>query len=103
MVKKEPKLEYAFDQKAETEFRNELIDCFRRQLDVPESQMYKRLASLCDVSEGTASTRKKKPNTFTVPELRKIVKRLKPDIGTVLNFLGYRDQEIKKFAKGLMQ
>lgn len=98
-MQKEPKLEYQRAQRAEKDFRDQIVIRYREVLDVPEGQVANKLSRLLGCSDGTARTRKKKPDTFQIGELRKLIQALQPDIGVVLRFLGYRNQDIRKFMR----
>lgn len=103
MMKKEPKLEYQRAAQAEKDFINQIYISFRDKKLVPDNQVANKLTSLIGCSPNTAYSRMKKPDTFQAGELRKLVQAVSPDIGAVLRFLGYREQDIRKFAKEAMQ
>lgn len=57
------------------------------------------LASAMETAPSTLSERLSDPGSFTVRELRGLVKTLSPDIAIMLQLLGYDSKSIKKFRE----
>lgn len=61
------------------------------------------LGSAVGVSNDTVRNYKKDPGRIRLDVLRKMVQKLKLDPGIVLRFIGYSNQDIRKFAKEIIQ
>lgn len=79
------------------------VDDFRKE--VRSKQGYygfvsvRSLAAEMDMSHATLNPKMNDPLKLGVPDLRKLVRTLHPDIGVMLSLLGYSRQEIKRFKE----
>ncbi len=58
-----------------------------------------KLAELINISKSNFCNRKKRPENFTVAELRGLVATLSPDPVILLKFLGYQGRDIPEEIK----
>lgn len=99
MTRKEPKLEYRRAQVVEEDFWKE-IDARCCWAGIPNGTA---LGKVMTVAPQTVSNYRREPGKIQLKTMQKLVKVLKPDIGVILRYLGYSNQEIRKFAKGVME
>lgn len=97
-----PVREFADAQKAERDF---ILDLKFRCMTAGANEQniaafYAKKLNLC---ETTGRKYINKPKSIPTAVMQSTVKALNPDIGKMLNFLGYSDQEIKRFAKGVAE
>lgn len=60
-------------------------------------------AEKISVTETTGRGYLKDPGKIQMGTMRRVVQKVSPDIGVVLRFLGYSDEQIQKFAKEVAQ
>lgn len=98
MTRSEPKLEHHRAQVMENDFLREIG---ARSAWAGMSGC-EALGKAISVSAQSVCNYRKDPGKIKMETMQKLVKVLKPDIGIVLRFLGYSNQEIKRFAKEVL-
>lgn len=99
---KEPKLEHQRQLAAEDDFRKEVKSrCIWGGAE--ENSITKFFAKAAGVQLQSGYNYINDPGRIRVGTMQKIVKNLKPDIGVILRLLGYTNNEIKSYAKTVLQ
>lgn len=79
------------------------LDDFRKEIRKKQGEYdlmsVRALADKAGIPQSTLNPKIHDPDKLMVPELRKLVKTLHLEIGSVLELLGYSQQEIKKFKE----
>lgn len=86
------------------------VDAFQREIQVrciyagiPADGATRHFAKTAGISEASGYNYMKDPSKIRVKSLQKVVKALRPDIGVVLRLLGYTNQDIKAYAKSVLE
>lgn len=90
-----PRIRQNEEQYAVEDFKRE-CRCRLGYYNIPS---VRALATEMDMSHATLNPKMNDPLKLGVPDLRKLIRTLHPDIGIVLSLLGYSRQEIKKFKE----
>ena len=90
-----PRIRQNEEQYAVEDFRKEI----RSKQGYYGLMSVRSLAAEMDISHATLNPKINDPLKLGVPDLRKLIQTLHPDIGVVLSLLGYSRQEIKKFKE----
>lgn len=99
---KERKLEHQRQLAAVEDFRKE-IRCRCIYDGAPADGTTLHFALSAGISEASGYNYMKDPTKIRVKAMREVVKNLRPDIGVVLRLLGYTNQDIKAYAKSVLQ
>lgn len=70
---------------------------------IPADGATRHFAKTAGISEASGYNYMKDPSKIRVKSLQQIVKALRPDIGVVLRLLGYTNQDIKAYAKSVLE
>lgn len=96
-----PRIRQLADQYAEAD-RIAAKNAFRD--DIAQKQFENRLlsdrklAGAIGVSAACAGNYRREPEMMQIKTVQKLVEILKPDIATLLRFIGYSEKEIRRFA-----
>jgi len=91
-----PRIYQNADRYAIADFQQEI----RRRQGHYDLMSVRALAEKIGMPQSTLNPKINDPDRLLLPELRKLIRTIHPDIGITLVLLGYTHQEIKKFKEG---
>lgn len=90
-----PRIKQNAEKYAAADFLKEV----RRQQGEYNVMSVRALAELVGIPNSTLHPKLQDPDKLLVADIRKLVKAIRPDIGIVLELLGYSSKDIKNFKE----